>query len=209
MKFNGGRIIKTKFIFLILMKLVITGSLKIKILSSQLSSITLKIKPDINGYITVYKKNNNEYCDSMTTLDEIYINGIKQSGVSNKYISLINENNVILIWRKTVYSASCLFLGCSEITEIDFSSFDASQITKMHYMLANCSSLESINFSKFNTSKVTDMRYMFYNCYSLKQINLSSFDTSKVTRTYFMFYGCISLKTLNVSNFDTSVFYVS
>ena len=96
------------------------------------------------------------------------------------------------------------FEDFSEMTSIDLSALDTSEVTNMDGMFSYCSSLTSLDVSNFDTSKVTDMSYMFSNCSSLTNIDVSDFDTSQVTDMGRMFSGCSSLSSLDVSNFDTS-----
>ena len=74
-------------------------------------------------------------------------------------------------------------------------------------MFYGCSNLVDIDLSSFNTSKVTDMTWLFKGCKSLKSINVSNFDTSKVTKMGGMFAGCNLLTNLNLTNFDTRDVY--
>ena len=97
-----------------------------------------------------------------------------------------------------------MFRECSDITEIDLSNFDTSNVENMQLMFYGCSSLTSLNLSNFNTSRVTWMDAMFYGCSSLTSLNLSSFDISQVTYMHYMFYNCSSLTSLNLSNFNIS-----
>ncbi len=97
-----------------------------------------------------------------------------------------------------------LFSGLSNLTSLDLTNFDTSNVTNMAGMLQNCYKLKSIDLSYFNTSKVTDMSYLFWSCKALERLDLSNFDTSKVTNMYGMFYDAESLVYLNVSSFDTS-----
>ena len=103
-----------------------------------------------------------------------------------------------------VTDMSGMFLGCSSLTEIDFSHFDTSQVTNMNGMFMECSSLTALDLSSFNTAKVTNMGAMFSDCSSLTTLDLSTFDTSKVTDMSYMFMVCSNLITLNLSHFDTS-----
>ena len=48
-------------------------------------------------------------------------------------------------------------MDLKNITEIDFSNFDTSEVNGMTEMFSGCTSLTSINFENFNTSKVNDM----------------------------------------------------
>jgi len=112
--------------------------------------------------------------------DEVYINGDKQNGNTTHSYNLNQTDNVIrLIWYNLISSCDCMFYECSNITEIDFSNFNTSNVDNMNYMFYGCSSLISLNLSNFDTSNVDNMNYMFYGCSSLTSLNLSNFDTSK------------------------------
>ena len=97
-----------------------------------------------------------------------------------------------------------MFYNCSRLTSLDLSNFNTSNVTSMARMFMDCSKLTSLNISGFNTSKVTSMDSMFYNCSSLTNLNLSNFNTSNVTNMRYIFYGCSSLTSLDLSNFNTS-----
>ena len=71
-------------------------------------------------------------------------------------------------------------------------------------MFVYMDNLTTINLSHFDTSNVTDMGNMFYGAYNLTNLDLSSFNTSKVTDMSAMFYRMRNLTTLDLSNFDTS-----
>ncbi len=96
-----------------------------------------------------------------------------------------------------------MFNKCFYLKSLNLSSFDTSQVTNMGDMFYECKNLKSLNVSNFDTSKVTNMSRMFYNC-GLTNLDLSSFDTSQVTNMSSMFAVCGSLTTLDLSNFDTS-----
>ena len=100
--------------------------------------------------------------------------------------------------------SSQMFATCRNLTSIDFSVFDTSNVTNMSYMFYECSNLTSLDLSSFNTSNVTNMSYMFYECSNLTSLDLSSFNTSNVTAMSGMFYECSNLASLNLSSFDTS-----
>ena len=97
-----------------------------------------------------------------------------------------------------------MFHDCFNITEIDLSNFNSSEITNMYRLFFYCSSLTSINFTNFITQKVDNMASLFNRCSSLISLDLSNFDTSIVTHMNYMFYNCSSLISLNISNFNTS-----
>ena len=99
---------------------------------------------------------------------------------------------------------STFFAGMENLTEIDLTGFDASNVTNMRYMFWGCNNLKTLNLSGLDTSKVSDMSFMFLECYSLKSLNLSGLNTSKVTDMTSMFTWCRSLTTLDLRSFNTS-----
>ena len=67
-------------------------------------------------------------------------------------------------------------------------------------MFGNCKDLTSLDLTGFDTSNVTSMRYMFCSCESLTNLNLSGFDASAVTEMDDMFYGCDNLPDIICSD---------
>ena len=104
-----------------------------------------------------------------------------------------------------VTDMSYMFDVTPKLATLDLSNFDTSQVTTMSHMFDCVSSLTTLNLSNFDTSNVTDMRGMFYGMANLTTLNLSSFDTSKVMNMSEMFYGMANLTTLDLSSFDTSM----
>ena len=97
-----------------------------------------------------------------------------------------------------------MFYDMRNITTLNLSSFDTSQVTDMGGMFAYVPKLNTLNLSNFNTSRVTNMYSMFSGMSNLAALNLSNFDTSKVTNMGGMFYNMSNLTTLDISNFNTS-----
>ena len=107
--------------------------------------------------------------------------------------------------------SSELFRGYINLTHLDLSKFDTSNVTDMSGMFSGCKGLKELNLSNFNTSKVTNMSSMFGgyywdggSCESLISLDLSSFNTSNVTDMSAMFYGCSALTYLNINGLDTT-----
>ena len=96
------------------------------------------------------------------------------------------------------------FDGFTNMTSIDLSALDTSEVTNMSYMFAWCTNLINLDVSGFDTSKVVDMSGMFDRCNAVSELDVSGFDTSKVTDMSSMFNECYGLTSLDVSNFDTS-----
>ena len=134
-------------------------------------------------------------------LKEVFINEKKQNTIDYKYYLNETVNFVELIWDDNINNCQNMFLECSNITEIDLSNFNTSQVTNMNSMFFGCSSLTSLILSNFNTSQVTNMNSMFFRCSLLTSLNLSNFNTSQVINMDYMFYGCSSLEYINLINF--------
>ncbi|MBR6992048.1 MAG: BspA family leucine-rich repeat surface protein [Bacteroidales bacterium] len=145
-----------------------------------------------------------------------------------------NTSNVVSMTRvvDTAYSGVPsirvrfgMFAGCSNLTSLDLSVFNTSQVTDMRGLFENCSKLTSLNVSSFNTSNVEYMDAMFLGCSSLTSLDLSNFNTSNVVTMGYpfteshsgyhgeghhptppsgMFAYCRSLTSLNLSSFNTS-----
>ena len=107
-------------------------------------------------------------------------------------------------------SMSKMFYNSKSLTNIDTSGFDTSKVVSMYGMFYGCSNLVDIDLSSFNTSKVTNMGSLFNGCSNLTSINITNFDTSNVTEMSGMFRYCSSLTNLDLSNFSTgSVIYMN
>ena len=118
-----------------------------------------------------------------------------------------NKNNITLVFNENNIVNSCekMFKDLSNITKIDLSNFNSSEVTNMAYMFSGCSNLETINFENLNTSKVKNMEFFLDSCQKLESVDVSSFDTSSVTNMRYMFSSLLSLKFLALSNnFNTS-----
>ena len=136
--------------------------------------------------------------------DEIYINEEKQNDINYQYNLNKTENEIKLMWNNSINNSAFMFFACHNITEIDLSNFDASNIIFMTCMFSHCLSLTSINLTNYKTSKVKKINRMFENCSSLISVDVSSFDTSNVEWMNHMFCGCQSLISLSITNFITS-----
>lgn len=126
------------------------------------------------------------------------------SGHSEQKIKNISELDLSNFNTSQVSKMNSMFYGMSILTTLNLSSFDTSKATDMSGMFFNMSNLTTLNLSNFNTSKVTGMESMFYGLSNLTTLNLSNFDTSKVVSMDYMFYGMRNTTALNLSSFDTS-----
>ena len=74
----------------------------------------------------------------------------------------------------------------------------------MRAFFQECSNITFLDFSYFNTSNITDIAGMFNKCYKLKEIKgLNKFITNNETDIKAMFQCCYELEYLDLSNFDT------
>jgi surface protein len=134
---------------------------------------------------------------------ELFINNIRYD--YNNYFKAEKEGifDVKLKFLSKIENCSKLFCGCGNITHIDLSFFDSSNIMDTSYMFTNCINLETIDFSSFDTKNVINMKYMFKGCNNLTNVNLSFFNTKNVKYMNHMFEGCSNLKDIYLSSFDT------
>ena len=125
-----------------------------------LNYITLKING--TGNKNVFHRNTEiDRFNELHFPDIIYINDEIQNEIKYQYNFEQTENNVTLIWNRTIDICAYMFILCPDIIEIDLSNFNASQVVTMTYMFGFCYSLTSINLTNFNTSKVTKINRMF------------------------------------------------
>ena len=115
-------------------------------------------------------------------------------------ISIGSENGSV----EANTNGSGMFAYLDNVSTLDLSGLDTSNMTSMSKMFYNSKSLTNIDTSGFDTSKVVNMNGMFWGCNNLKNIDVSNFKTSNVTDMNNMFADCSSLTTLDLSNFDTS-----
>ena len=97
-----------------------------------------------------------------------------------------------------------MFEGCSGLTYLDLSSFNTKNVTNMNCMFVGCNNLLNVDLSAFYTKNINNMFCMFQNCSKLMNINLTSFNTENVTSFAGMFYNCSNLKNINLSSFNTN-----
>ena len=115
-----------------------------------------------------------------------------------------NINNLAFLNTSNVTNMAFMFTYCSQLTNLDVSSFNTSNVTSMASMFEGCQLITNLDLSSFNTSNVTDMSCMFRDCYQLTNLDVSSFNTSNVTKMFSMFSYCRQLTNLDIGSFNTS-----
>lgn len=95
------------------------------------------------------------------------------------------------------------FDGLSNLSSIDVSKLNISNIKDLSYYFRGCSSLYDLNIEYWDTKEVRDFSGMFTGCSSLTGLRLYFWDTRKVTRMNTMFAGCTNLKDLRLEGWNT------
>lgn len=95
------------------------------------------------------------------------------------------------------------FDGLSNLSSIDVSKLNISNIKDLSFYFRGCSSLYGLNIEYWDTKKVKNFAGMFTGCRSLTELRLYFWDTRNVSAMSTMFAGCTNLKTLNLSGWNT------
>ena len=200
---------ETKFKFSIILFFIIISNINTNSNDSEIKMIikgkgTQRILNDI--YYSFWSCSDcKNYTAFKSTPSEIYVNNQLQNYTDFFVYNLQkDENEIIIKWNYTITNCAGMFSSLNNITYIDLSKFDSSQVTNMMGMFNECKNLTSINFNNFNTQNVKSIYSCFGGCKVLTSLNLYSFDTSLVTNFEWLFENCINLKKLNIFNFDSS-----
>ena len=147
------------------------------------------------------------------------VNTLPSDSITTKDVSADHDGSYLAWWDAgtstiNLYSksgdvvlnpdCSYMFYYCSELTTLDASNWNTSQVTDMSRVFYECRKLTTLDVSGWNTSKVTTMSWMFNSCQSLTTLDIPGWDTSQVTNMSYMFGSCRSLITLDVSGWNTS-----
>lgn len=95
------------------------------------------------------------------------------------------------------------FDGLNNLSSIDVSKLNISNIKDLSFYFRGCSSLYSLNIEYWDTKEVKNFAGMFTSCRSLTELRLYFWDTRNVSAMSTMFAGCTNLKTLNLSGWNT------
>ena len=134
--------------------------------------------------------------------DVIYVDNSVTSLVSTFYGLKLNELPK-LIFGANITIMSDTFSSCSNISSIDTSGFNTSNVTNFYNLFYNDPILENIDVSNINVSSGTDFRYMFGYCKNIKSLNTSSWVSQNAQKTSSMFSGCSLLTSIDLSGFTT------
>ena len=115
-------------------------------LKNKISEITL----------TVAGKGTIKYIYSINP-DEVYVNNELQKYCNISCLLNKSTNTVLLKFNNQITNCNKMFYELKNITKIDLSKFDFSNVNNMAEMFYGCSKLTSIEFGNINTNSVKNM----------------------------------------------------
>jgi len=195
----------------LLIKLFITINIITNVLAKKTTKISKRNLQSINSEITliIAGKGTNQILNNNFKPIPYYL---EVNSVTTEFnyiinnLSYQNNNKIVMKWNTIIKSCENMFYGLSNITQIDLSNFDFSEVSSMRGMFSGLSKVTKIKFNtKSKTTKNTNLEKIFNGCDLLESLDLSIFDTSLVTNMAYMFHGCYKMKSLNSLNFNTSL----
>lgn len=118
------------------------------------------------------------------------------NGIINYYTEVLNP----------LANSNCtkMFQNMSNLTNLDITTIDTSNVTSMQYMFSGLNSLSTLDLNNFNTKKVSNMLGMF-EASGFTSLDLSLFDSSSLTTLNFLFSRDSNLRSITFgSNFTIS-----
>ena len=107
------------------------------------------------------------------------------------FSSLKKVTGLEYIDMRNVKSLENAFRNCYELTEIDVSSFNTSNVTTMKGMFSGCDSLAEIDgIENFDMKNVNDVSGMFMDCSSLTKANIQELDLENIQINNDCFLNC-------------------
>ena len=91
------------------------------------------------------------------------------------------------------------FSGLSNCSEfIGLKNIDTTNVTSMYYMFGDCSNVKELDLSSWNTANITNTKSMFDGCVNLETLHIEHFDIQNIINTFSMFFNCPALKNIYV-----------
>ena len=115
----------------------------------------------------------------LSSFDTRNVGGVIQS-FADEYTGGDDGTTLYTTYLCEGYGMKSMFDGCSNLINLNVTSFITSNVRNMSYMFNGCSKLENIDLSSFNTVNVVDMTGMFKGCAKLERLDLSGFNISSV-----------------------------
>ena len=150
----------------------------------------------------------------ITTSDgEVTIPARVNYHIDGDYTIISGKENIHeLIQSGTAQNGNKYFNGLKNLSVIDVSKLDISNVIDWSDYFKGCSSLRGFysmgitrdyDIAYWATKKARTFEGMFAGCSSLTILRLDSWDTRNVTMMNIMFAGCIKLKTLHLEGWNT------
>jgi surface protein len=102
----------------------------------------------------------------------------------NFYFNNSNDRRKIISLSKIslpAISALRAFFGCSSLTTLNLSNWDASNVSNFTVFAHSCSSLTTLNLSNLDTSNASAFNEFIRECVSLTTLDISSWDLGKAS----------------------------
>ena len=157
-----------------------------------------------DGGIVAWMKDTVMYVSTQRSGVMVYANPDSSSMFSEKSdITSIDTTNMDVSQVKNMHS---MFYRCYGLTTLDVGGWDVSQVESMGSMFYSCRALATVgDLSDWDVSQVTTMDSMFWFCQALTTVgDLSSWNVSQVTTMSDMFANCQELETLDIGSWDVS-----
>ena len=114
-----------------------------------------------------------------------------------------NNGSILEVYFKSILTTLEYYFNYEEqITSVDFSHFNATEVTSILQLFNGCVLLKTIDLSYFKTSKISNAQMLFDSCNNLESVNLSHITTEPITNAKYMFSTCGKLKTLDISGLN-------
>ena len=129
-------------------------------------------------------------------------NVTQEFNTANELKTFISNNKAIftgamkVVCDNSITNCINMFRDCVNITSIDLSEFNTSNVIRMDSMFENCTNLISLNVNNFNTDKVINMQNMFFNCFNLISLDVSNFNIKNIKYINGIFQSCSNLTTI-------------
>lgn len=100
---------------------------------------------------------------------------------------------------------SGLFQNCKNLTDVDLSFLNVSNVTRMQGTFQGCSNMKHVKLNGWDVSKVCSVQNMFLDCSSLEELDLSGWKNDENIKDFYTtFSGLKSLKILDLSGWTNT-----
>jgi hypothetical protein len=171
----------------------------------------LSSNPKSNNYINA--KYRVDYPENTVKLfDESYLDSVESIKIDDKIETTKNEIQfdskkeftLEIRFKETLTKLNDFFYLARNLTEVDLSGLDSSNIKNSYNMFYRCINLKSVKFDKFDTSKLYNISKMFSECSSLESINFDLSNSNELVDVYGLFSGCTKLAKIELGNINTN-----